>query len=185
MMPSPFLSTILLAAFAAGLAYFWDPSSVLDFHPTDTPKTLANTYLINTSALTYSAQGSLTEILKASDVRHFPKQKRTEITAPRYYSHNGNNRTWSVTSEHGRFLDQPELLVLEGNVVLTDDLNEGHLYTEVMRINLKKKIASSKVPVTVTQGRNTTTAKGMVADLNKEQLRLMTDVESIYVPAIP
>ena len=185
MMPSPFLSTILLAIFAAGLAYFWDPSSVLDFSPTDTPKTLANTYVINTSALTYSAQGSLTEILKASDVRHFPTQKRTEIVAPRYYSQNGNNRTWSVTSEHGHFLDQPELLVLEGNVVLVDDLNEGHLYTEAMRINLNRKIASSKLPVTITQGGNTTTARGMVADLTQEQLRLMSNVESIYVPAIP
>jgi lipopolysaccharide export system protein LptC len=54
-----------------------------------------------------------------------------------------------------------------------------------MQINLQKKIATSRVPIKIIQGLNTITAKGMVADLNKEQIRLMPDVESIYVPATP
>jgi len=184
-MPRPLLSVLLLATIGAALVYFWDPGSVLEFNTADKQKNLAKTYLINTRTMRYDENGSLTEILEAVDVRHYPKQKHSLIVAPRYYSHNGNNRTWSVSSDHGRFLDKLELLFLEGNVVLTDDLNGGHLNTEAMQLNLRRKIATSKVPVTLTQGLNTTIAKGMVADLNKEQIRLMPDVESIYAPATP
>ena len=184
-MPRPFLSMLLLAALAAALAYFWDPDSTLDFSAPEKQSALAKTYVINTRTHTYNEQGSLAEILEAAEVQHFPNQKRSMMIAPRYYSHNGNNRTWSVTSARGRFLDKLELLFLEGNVILSDDLNNGHLYTEAMQINLRKKIATSRVPIKLVQGLNTMTAKGMVADLNKEQVRLMPDVESIYVPATP
>ncbi len=176
---------LLLAALAAALAYFWDPGSTLDFNPSEKQNALAKNYIINTRTLTYNELGTLTEILEAAEVQHFPNQKRSLMVAPRYYSHNGNNRTWSVISDRGRFLDKLELLFLEGNVILTDDLNNGHLYTEAMQINLRKKIATSRVPIKMIQGLNTITANGMVADMNKEQIRLMPDVESIYAPATP
>lgn len=176
---------LLLAALATALAYFWDPNNALDFNPPEKQSTLAKTYVMNTRTLTYNEQGSLTEILEAAEVQHFAKQKKSFMITPRYYSHNGGDRTWSVTSDRGRFLNKQELLFLEGNVILTDDLNNGHLYTEALQINLERKIATSRVPIKIIQGLNTITAKGMVADLNKEQVRLMPDVESIYAPATP
>ncbi len=57
------------------------------------------------------------------------------------------------------------------------------MYTEAMRINLDKKTAFSKVPVTMTQWLNTIKAQGMTADLNKERIRMNPNVESVYVPA--
>lgn len=184
-MPRTFLSILLLTALAAALAYYWDPQSVLEFNESDRQEYLAKKYLINTRTLNYNEQGSLTEIVEASAVRQFPKQKHSLIIAPRYYSHNGNNKTWSVTSDRGRFVEKKEILFLEGNVILTNDQNGGRLNTETMQINLKEKIATSKVPVTITHELSTTSASGMVADLNKEQIRLMPDVESIYAPATP
>ena len=185
MMPRPLLSVLLLVVLAGALVYYWGPDGDLAFEKSAQHRALPKTYLVNTRTITYDEKGSLTEILEASDVRYFPNKKRSFITEPRYYAHNGNNRTWSVTSDRARFLDKVEILFLEGNVVLTDDQNGGHLMTEAMQISLRKKIATSDKPVTFTQGLNITTANGMVADMNKEQLRLMPDVESIYAPAKP
>jgi LPS export ABC transporter protein LptC len=184
-MPRPFLFVLLLGALTAAAAYYWNPAAILEFASPPGENSLAKTYLTNTRTLSYDERGSLTEILEASEVRDIPGQKRTLITAPRYYSHNGDNQTWSVVSDSGHFLHNRELLFLEGNVILTNDQNGGRLNTEAMQLNLKSKVATSKVPVTITQGQNTMKAKGMVADLNREQIRMMPDVESIYVPAKP
>lgn len=184
-MPRPFLFLLLLAALTAAAAYYWNPKAILELQSPAREETLAKTYLTNTRTLTYSQHGSLTEILEADQVRHMPGQKHSLITAPRYYSHNGDDQTWSVVSQRGRFLHKREILVLEGDVTLTNDQNGGRLNTESMQLNLDKKIATSTVPVTIIQGLNTIKANGMVADLNKEQIRMMPDVESIYAPATP
>ncbi len=184
-MPRPFLSLLLLAALTAAVAYYWNPDAILELSSPRGKDVLAKTYLTNTRTLSYDEQGSLTEILEASEVRDIPGEKRSLITAPRYYSHNGDDQTWSVASDRGRFLHTRELLFLEGNVILTNDQNGGHLNTEAMQLNLESKIATSTVPVTITLGQNTMKAKGMVADLNREQIRMMPDVESVYVPDKP
>ena len=184
-MPRPFLSLLLLAALTAALAYYWNPDAILELSNPVGKDFLAKTYLINTRTLSYDENGSLTEILEASEVRDIPAKKRSNIIAPRYYSHNGDDQTWSVVADRGHFLHTRELLFLEGNVTLTNDQNGGYLKTEAMQLNLNSKMATSTVPVTITQGLSTIKAKGMVADLNREKIRMMPDVESIYVPAKP
>ena len=184
-MPRPILFLALLASLAAAGLYFWNSGEPQESEASLAQKNLAKTYLVNTRSLRYGERGALTEILEATSVRYFPNQNHSVLVAPKYYSHNGNDRTWSVVSDTGRFLDNRELLFLQGNVVLTDDQNEGRLYTEAMQINLQKKTARSRVPVTLKQGLNTITADGMLADLNKEQIRLTPNVESIYAPVSP
>jgi lipopolysaccharide export system protein LptC len=184
-MPRPFLFLLLLAALTAALAYYWNPDAILELRGATKENSLAKTYLTTTRTLTYDQQGSLKEIMEASEVRYIPGQKHSLITAPRYYSHNRDNQTWSVASDQGRFTHNREILFLQGNVVLTNDQNEGKLTTEAMQINLKTDIATSKVPVTISQGLTTIKANGMVADLNKERIRMMPDVESVYAPAKP
>ena len=184
-MPRPFLFLLLLAALTAALGYYWNPDAILELGGATKESSNAKTYLTGTRTLTYDQQGSLQEIMEATEVRYIPGQKHSLITAPRYYSHNGDNQTWSVESDQGRFTHNREILFLQGNVILTHDQNKGQLTTEAMQVNLKTDIAKSNVPVTITQGLTTIKAKGMVADLNKETIRMMPDVESVYVPAKP
>jgi lipopolysaccharide export system protein LptC len=184
-MPRPFLFLLLLAALTAALAYYWNPDAILELGGVTKENSLAKTYLTNTRTLSYDQQGSLTEIMEASEVRFIPAEKHSLVTDPRYYSHNRDNQTWSVASDQGRFTHNREVLFLQGNVILTNDQNDGQLITEAMQVNLKTDIATSTVPVTIIQGPSTIKAKGMVADLNKEKIRMMPDVESIYVPAKP
>ena len=50
-----------------------------------------------------------------------------------------------------------------------------------MVIDVKNKIATSKKPVTITQGPHFTRARGMVAHLEEETILLSPNVESTYV----
>jgi len=181
-MSRPALPLLLVVILMTALAYFWNTDTAIEFSRTAEQPSLAKTYLINTRSMTYNEQGTLTEIFEAVDVKHFPRQKHSLVVEPRFYSHNGNDQTWSASSERGRFLHKREVLHLTGNVILTTDQSGAHLYTEEMRINLKKKTAFSNVPVTMTQGLNTIKALGMAADLNREQILIKPEVESIYVP---
>jgi LPS export ABC transporter protein LptC len=76
----------------------------------------------------------------------------------------------------------PQTLFLRRDVQLVNDQTGARLETRAMTLNLRRKTAVSRVPVTISQGENQTRANGMVADLNLEQIRLQPNVESIYVP---
>ncbi len=182
-MPRLYLSVLLLATLIGALVYRWSPSAITQLYQSSGQLSLAKTYLVNTRSRTYDESGALAEIMEASDLRYFPSEKHSLIVAPRFYSHDGNDQTWSVSSERGRFLHNRETLILDGNVVLVNDQNGRRLNTEAMHINLDKKIATSNVLVTITQGLNTISANGMTANLMTEQIRMKPNVESVYVPA--
>lgn len=104
---------------------------------------------------------------------------------PHFYSHQGNDRTWSAVSDRGTLYHRAEVLKLDGNVTLSNDQSGAQLETQKMKIYLDTRIAISIAPVLATQGLSSSTADGMVADLGKETITMAPNVESIYVQPKP
>jgi LPS export ABC transporter protein LptC len=107
------------------------------------------------------------------------------LEQPRYYSHHGDDRTWSAQATRGRYIHNEQLLILRDGVNLTNDQTGGRLTSESITLNLVKKTAASLVPVLITQGPHQTRADGMLAHLDLEQIRLFNNVESTYVQPQP
>lgn len=182
-MPKTLLTLLLLIGLLVPLVYNWSPQEIIPVSPSTPPKSITKTYLIKTKTLSYDKQGALTQILEAAKIEQYTKQKQSLLIQPRMYSHVGDDQSWSVRSDQGRYLPRREIVNLRGNVVFTNDQRELTLATQVMKINLKNETAESNVAVTIKRGLATTTAKGMLADLRKEQIRMRSNVETIYVPA--
>ena len=180
-MPRPYLQVMMAITAVIAASYFLMPGLEHDEEVSEWQQALAKTYLINTRTATYDEEGKLTDVLQAATATFYPSKKESTLEEPRLYSHNLNDDTWSVSAEAGRYDHRREILTLSTAVVLSNDSQNVQLTTEQMRIDLKKNLASTKVPVTIIQGTNTTRADGMVANLDAQTVRLQPNVESTYV----
>lgn len=176
------LQVFLAIALVLLAGYYWSPGGNPDADPETVKRQMAlpKTYLQDTRSWEYNEEGVLTEIMEASQAEFFAGRDESELTQPRFYSHDGNDRTWSASAERGQFRHRPGVLLLRRNVVLSNDQTGGKLVTQAMSLNTNRKIAKSQVPVTVTQGQSSMRADGMLADLNKEQITMRPNVETTY-----
>lgn len=148
-------------------------------------KALPKTYLINTRTSTYDEGGSLTNVLEAKTATFYPSKNESVMESPRLYTHNLDDDAWSASSNLGHYEHRRELLTLTESVVLRDDTHQVQLDTEQMKIYLRRNRAISRVRVTLTHGASSTTADGMVANLDAQTVRLTPNVETIYVQPSP
>ena len=184
-MPRPLLQILLAIAIGLAATYYWDPrpATTPDADTTARQLELPKTYLQNTRSWSYGEEGDLRDILEAQSVEHFPQNNESLINAPRFYSHSGDDKTWSATADRGRFLHAGQRLLLRRDVVMTHDQTGARLDTQGLDIYLKKKLAVSRREVLLTQDNNRTRADGMQANLIDETISLGPNVESTYVPA--
>jgi len=184
-MIKPFVALAVASALGLTLALSFNSNAVLEFQNSQDSNPLIKTYLVNMRSLEYEKSGKLKGTLEAPSMQYYSGEKVVKLVDPRYFFHDDNAEGWSVTSRKGHFFDKQDMLFLEGNVVLTNHQNGNHLNTEEMQLNLQDNIASSNILVTITQGPDTISALGMVADLSKERINMKPNVESTYVPVAP
>ncbi len=185
----PRASLQLLLAIVLGLAasYFWEPLTrpSLDTANISNRQQLPQNYLETTRTWNYDEGGALVEIIEAQRADHFPKKDEALLQEPRYYSHHGDDRTWSGQAKSGRYIFSRETLVLLERVKLVNDQSGGILESESMSLDMDKKTAATIMPVTITQGPHVTRADALLAELDSEKIQLINNVESTYVPDQP
>jgi len=187
LMQKPLLPVFVAIMLVLLASYYWRPGGNPDADPDMIKRqmALAQTYVENTRSWEYNEQGVLSEVLEASRMEYFKQRDASELEQPRFYSHDGNDRTWSASADRGLYRHSAGRLRLNHNVVLNNDQTNGKLESAAMTINVKNNTATSRVPVTITQNDSSMRADGMVADLNRERIVMTKNVESTYVPARP
>jgi lipopolysaccharide export system protein LptC len=186
-MPRPSLQVLLAIVLGLAASYFWEPltGTSMDPQASANRQSLPKNYLESTRTWSYDDKGQLVEIIEAQRADHYPQRDESLLQEPRYYSHHGDDRTWSGEARSGRYLLSKEILTLHNGVKLTNDQTGGVLTSELMVLDLNKKTAASIMPVVITQGEHITHADAMLARLDSEQIQLINNVESIYVPTNP
>lgn len=177
--------TWLLAVVLASLAvWYWTlvGDGAGERSPLPGDAELVQTYLVNTRSMAYAEDGALAEVMEAARIEHFGREDVSELRQPRFYSHDGNDRTWSARADRGTLKHHNSVLILRRNVVLSNDQSGATLQTRAMALNLRLRTARSQVPVTAQLDGNILRADGMFADLANETILLQPNVEGTYVP---
>jgi lipopolysaccharide export system protein LptC len=177
--------TWLLAVILTSLAaWYWTlvGDGVIDRPAPQTDAELVQTYLVNTRSISFAEDGALAEVMEATRIEHFGGEDVSEIEQPGFYSHDGDNRTWSASAERGRLQHETSVLLLQQNVVLSNDQSGATLQAEAMTLNLRLRTAESNVAVTARLGDDVLRADGMFANLADETILLKPNVEGTYVP---
>ena len=187
MMPRTSLQILLIITLGFAASYYWVPrlTDTPDEAHSERQKALPKSYVFEARSWLYDKQGALTEIMEAESVEDFPQRDESLLQAPRLYSLNGDENTWSASAARGRFIHSLETLVLNETVEMAHDQTGTLLESEQIRINLGKKTARSRKPVTITSAQGKATADGMVAMLPQEKVIMKPNVESVYAPPPP
>lgn len=176
------LTVFLIIAVGVLLNSLLEPGDLLmPQSPPTGERTLPQTYLEQVRSLSYDETGKLDEIREARKLEHFDQRDESLLESPRFYSHNGGDKTWSAAADRGRYRPSERLLELSDNVVLANDNSGARLETSEMLIDLERKTARTEVPVTITRDESSTRADGAFADLEAEVVEMKPNVESIYV----
>ncbi|WP_226665849.1 LPS export ABC transporter periplasmic protein LptC [Microbulbifer aggregans] len=133
----------------------------------------------------YSAEGTLAYQVDAERITffQFDRRDRADLTEPRMIFYQGDDSKWRTESRSGVAINNGQRVVLKGDVTITELPQPGiTLRTENIVLKPREEFAETNKVVTITDGANRTTGKGMRADLKQDKVEILSDVESSYEP---
>ena len=132
----------------------------------------------------FNEQGLLRSRVSAKHMEHFQETNITLFTAPVYliYPDNGEAE-WELTADVGKLNKETGKVVLENNVIIDAvNINEPiqSLKTTMLALDLNTMIMSSDQQIFVTGQDFNIQGLGLYADLNAQELELLSQVEGTY-----
>ncbi len=112
--------------------------------------------------------------------------KSMTLFKPLFLVPDRNGTHWEVRARHGFVPEDGKELRLRGDVVAISPLQvppQTRIETSELNLFPRANRATSTVAVTVTRPGLTMRGRGLEADFNRQQVALLSDVHSRYVPA--
>lgn len=153
------------------------------------PDTEADYFFENVSIKTFDENGRNINQLNAEKIEHFKVKNNSIIESPNLVMHSESGALWRVKAESGEMNHQSNNISLKGEVAInqqTKDIDKSQLdnstSTEIKTSNLEVNIAlntlSTSQNVSIDSEGIITTAEGLKADINREQIELNGKVSS-------
>lgn len=176
---------IVVALVSLGLWFSEDPpEQLLGKRPTQQQHSKAADLIIRDARTRhYSMAGTLAYEVNAERVTffRFARRDRADLTEPRMTFYQGEDSKWRTESRTGIAYDNGQKVVLQGDVSIKELPQPGiTLRTPKIIIKPREEFAETDKIVTITDGRNRTTGKGLRADLKQDKVEILSDVESSY-----
>ncbi|WP_192021602.1 MULTISPECIES: LPS export ABC transporter periplasmic protein LptC [Shewanella] len=132
----------------------------------------------------FNEQGLVQSRVSAKHMEHFQQTNETLFTEPVYliYPENGEAE-WQLTAELGKLNKETGKVVLEKNVIIDAiNINEPvqSLTTSMLALDLNTMIMTSDRQINVSGQDFKIQGLGLYADLNAEELELLSQVEGTY-----
>jgi len=131
----------------------------------------------------YKSKGSLAYVVDAQRMEHYADLNITNFEFPQYTLHPKNNApTWKVTANEG-ILYNNSRVKLENRVrLLATDPNSllQEVQGKYFELDLRSNIISSDQDIKIIGKGFTIDGKGLIVDLNTNQMTLTKHVKSIY-----
>ncbi|WP_426416088.1 LPS export ABC transporter periplasmic protein LptC [Aestuariirhabdus sp. LZHN29] len=140
-------------------------------------------YMQNAQLTRYNEHGALDHRLNAVEVNHYPHNDTTMISEPRMTLLKADGER-HISARSGKLLPGSEDLELWDDVVMRvlaqDGSERGRLDTDFITLYSGQELASTNRPVTITTPSGVTRAVGMKANLNQDQVQLLSNVRGTY-----
>ena len=141
---------------------------------------IADYYLVNAYSRRYDESGQLDTNLYADKATHYPRGDISQLQKPRMTLYDAGAISWTVTSDQGVIKEHGERVDLVQQVLAKSADELTTLKTPFMTIYPNQQQASTDKPVTLINPEGFTRATGMRADLAKEHVTLMSNVNGQY-----
>lgn len=125
--------------------------------------------------------GKPARIIRGEEMAHYPDDDSTEILIQTTDFIQEGKDTWIVSSDRADTTGEGELIILTGNVVITNEQQpETQLLTEILHVDTLENTAYTDQPVTMTTLQGYTDSVGMHAMLNEKLINLHSRVRGQY-----
>ena len=135
---------------------------------------------------TYTVDGKLNYQLRSPKLWHFSDSGDMRFATVNFDYYPQSAAGISISAAKGTASKKDQEIYLDGDVVLRRVTESGGeeqtLTTRDVTISLDDKIAYTDQPATMIHGKHKTQGVGMVADLNKGEIRLKSQTRGHYEP---
>ncbi len=173
---------LLLAVIASGWSV-WTHSNV---SPDQTVAKRPDYILRNYEIVSLDSDGKEAFTLRGPELQRDLGAKSMTLLTPLFLVPDRNNAYWEIRAKRGYVPEDGNELRLRGDVVATSPVQAPPpMRIETSELNLfpRANRATSTVAVTVTRPGLTMRGRGLEAEFNRQQITLLSDVHSRYVPA--
>ncbi|MCA0901731.1 LPS export ABC transporter periplasmic protein LptC [Microbulbifer agarilyticus] len=176
---------IVVALISAGLWFTESPpEQLLGKRPTQQEHNRAADLIIRDARTRhYNIDGNLAYEVDAERITffRFARRDRADLTEPRMMFYQGENTKWRTESRKGIAFNNGQRVVLQGDVSVAELPQPGiTLRTPKIILKPREEFAETDKVVTITDGANVTTGKGLRADLKQDKVEILSNVESRY-----
>lgn len=170
-----------LAGFAAMLGYvtlFWEsnqPAVLLRF-----PEEVAIDFTASQPrSVSFDESGAPARRFSAERLVHFRNGDRSELDRPIFQATTERGTIWHGEADEGTLYGEDEV-ELRGNVEIEDAAATTRLRTEALRWHNPSQEVTTNVAVVLEKDTHIVRAIGMRADLNRDRVELLQQVEGVH-----
>lgn len=172
---------LLLAALASG----WSVWKYSRGATTAGLATRSDYVLHDFELVSLDSEGKEAFTLRGPRLQRDPGATSMSLATPLFLVPDRNGAYWEVRARQGNVPEDGKELRLRGNVVATSPATAPpptRIQTEQLNLFPSTNRATSEVGVTVTRPGLTMRGRGLEVDFNRQQVFLLADVHSRYVP---
>ena len=171
--------------FISGILLFWNPFwSITESKKNNVSQIEQPDFIAQGMTLRqYNDEGHISSQVYAQHMAHYELQDITKFTKPSYIIYLGDGAPkWKVTADTGVF-DQRDQVILENNVIISAiDPNENikSISTSQLTLDLTTMILTSDQKIEIIGTQYHITGVGLKADLNKQHIELIKEIQAVY-----
>ncbi len=168
------------AAIIIYLTLYWDrhqPSMLLN---SAVDPLQVDLYAEHAHGVKYDEDGKLVQTYSTPRALHYLQSGQTVMTLPVLQLMTSDGAIWDGVSRTGIMIGDTEIQMF-GDVVISNKEEGTELHTEELHYFPERREANSDVAVRVRKFNDTTRAIGMRADLNRNRVELLRQVEGEHV----
>lgn len=173
---------LMVAAAVSGWSVWTYSAHTLDSTATQRPDYVLRDFEI----VSLDKDGKEVFTLRGPELQRDLGAKSMSMQTPLFLVPDTNGTYWEVRAKHGFVPEDGKQLLLRGDVVATSPPQvppPTRIETSELNLFPRDNRATSSVAVTVTRPGLTMRGRGLEADFNRQQIALLSDVHSRYVPA--
>lgn len=176
----------IVALFSAASVLYWQVLQKRDNKLTEIQvvETRPDYVIDDLSSQNYNAEGQLDNSVTAVHMEHFDSSNMTFFTEPVYLVYPTKGQTqWRLSAKTGNLNKNTGKVILKDNVIIDaispkDPIQS--LSTSVLELDLNTMIMTSDEIISITGANFIIQGKGLYADLNAQEVELLSQVEGKY-----
>jgi len=180
--------TLTLVLLLAALACGWSIWSYSGGSATPSLTARSDYVLHDFELVSLDIEGKESFTLRGPRLQRDPGAKSMSLATPLFLVPDRTGAHWEVRAHYGQVPEDGKELHLRGTVVATSPASvppSTRIQTEQLNLFPRTNRATSAVAVTITRPGLTMRGRGLNADFDGQQVSLLSDVHSRYVPASP